>query len=80
MATVTGWALDPGTLYRMGVDAVIPLSDHADYAGLLAHVEAVAPQRVLTLHGFAQEFARDLRRLGIEAWALTGPNQLELQI
>jgi len=33
---------------------------------------------VLTLHGYAQEFARDLRRLGIEAWALTGPNQMEL--
>lgn len=78
VATVTGWALDSRTLYRMGVDAAIPLSDHADYAGLLAHVEAVAPKRVLTLHGFAQEFARDLRRMGLEAWALTGPNQLEL--
>ncbi len=80
VATVTGWALDPGTRYRMGVDAAIPLSDHADYAGLMAHVEAVSPKRVLTLHGFAQEFARDLRRLDIEAWALTGPNQLELGI
>ncbi len=80
IATVTGWALDAGTRFRMGVDATIPLSDHADYDGLLAHVRAVSPKRVLTLHGFAQEFARDLRRLGIEAWALTGPNQLELQL
>lgn len=78
VATVTGWALDPGTRYRMGADIAIPLSDHADYDGLLAHVEAVSPKRVLTLHGYAQEFARDLRRLGIEAWALTGPNQMEL--
>ncbi|MEX1118657.1 MAG: MBL fold metallo-hydrolase [Terrimicrobiaceae bacterium] len=80
MATVTGWALDAGTRYRMGVDVAIPLSDHADYAGLLAHVQDVSPKRVLTLHGYAQEFARDLRRLGIEAWALTGPNQMELSI
>ena len=29
------------------------------------------PKRVLTLHGFAAEFARDLRDRGIEAWALT---------
>jgi DNA ligase-1 len=35
---------------------------------------------VLTLHGFAQDFARDLRARGIEAWALTGANQLELML
>ena len=35
-------------------------------------------QRVLTLHGFAAEFARDLRDRGIEAWALSAQNQLEL--
>jgi hypothetical protein len=32
------------------------------------------------LHGFAREFARDLRARGIEAWALTGTNQLELTL
>ncbi len=77
MASVTGWAMDSWALRRMGVDAAIPLSDHADYGELLDHVQAVSPNKVLTLHGFAQEFARDLRRLGIEAWALTGPNQME---
>ena len=77
VAAVTGWALDPGAIHRMRVDAAFPLSDHAGYDDLLAHVEAVAPARVLTLHGFALEFARDLRARGIEAWALTGPNQLE---
>ncbi len=57
-----------------------PLSDHADYNDLLHYVEVVRPVRVLTLHGFAQEFARDLRGRGIEAWALTGDNQLEFPI
>ena len=79
-AALTGWAMDAGAVHRLQVDAAFPLSDHADYCDLLRYVEAVGPRRVLTLHGFAQEFARDLRSRGIEAWALTGPNQLELSI
>jgi len=80
VAALTGWALDPATVHRMQVDAAFPLSDHADYDELWQHVEAVGPRRVLTLHGFAQEFARDLRAKGIEAWALTGHNQLEIAL
>jgi DNA ligase-1 len=80
VAVLTGWAMDPGAVYRQQVDAAFPLSDHADYNDLLRYVELVSPRRVLTLHGFAQEFARDLRARGIEAWSLTGPDQLELAI
>jgi len=80
VAALTGWAMDPGAVHRLQVDAAFPLSDHADYNDLFHYVEAVRPNRVLTLHGFAQEFARDLRDRGIEAWALTGPNQLEFPI
>jgi len=79
-AVLTGWAMEPGAHYRYGCDAAFPLSDHADYADLVRYVELVKPKRVLTLHGFASEFAADLRRRGIEAWALTGENQLELQL
>jgi DNA ligase-1 len=77
-AVLTGWALDPGAVYRYQCDAAFPLTDHADYPDLLRYVELVQPRRVLTLHGFAAEFARDLRERGIEAWALTEENQLEL--
>lgn len=77
-AAVTGWALDPGAVYRYGCDAVFPLSDHADYPDLLRMVELVGPKKVLTVHGFAAEFAADLRARGIEAWALGRENQLEL--
>jgi len=77
-AAVTGWALMPGAIYRYQCDAVFPLSDHAGYDDLLKYVELINPRRVLTLHGSAVEFARDLRARGIEAWALTGDNQLEL--
>ena len=61
VAMISGWAVDPNAIYRYQVDAAFPLSDHADYNDLLRYVELVQPERVLTLHGFAAEFARDLR-------------------
>ena len=76
-AVLTGWAIDHGARFRYGADVAFPLSDHADYADLLEYVERVKPRRVFTLHGFAAAFARDLRALGIEAWALSEENQLE---
>ncbi len=80
VAMISGWAVDPNAIYRYQVDAAFPLSDHADYTDLLRYVELVQPQRVLTLHGFAAEFARDLRDRGVEAWALSEENQLELTL
>ena len=77
-AVITGWALDPGTIYRSRCTAAFPLSDHADYPSLLKFVELVQPKRVLTLHGFAREFAATLRQRGIDALALGHANQLDL--
>ena len=78
VAMISGWAVDPNAVYRYQVDAAFPLSDHADYDDLLRYVELVQPRRVLTLHGFAAAFASDLRARGLEAWALTEENQMEL--
>ncbi len=78
VAMVSGWAMDPNAIYRYQVDAAFPLSDHADYSDLVRYVDLVQPRRVLTLHGFAAEFARDLRERGVEAWALSEENQMEL--
>ncbi len=80
VALVSGWAVDPDAVYRYQVDAAFPLSDHADYDDLLRYVELVKPRRVLTLHGFAATFARDLRHRGVEAWALSEENQMELHL
>src|SRR6266699_2646139 len=80
VAMISGWATDPNAVYRYQVDAAFPLSDHADYNDLVRYVDLVQPRRVFTLHGFAAEFARDLREHGVEAWALTKENQLELQL
>jgi DNA ligase-1 len=80
VAMISGWAMDPNAVYRYQVDAAFPLSDHADYTDLVRYVDLVQPKRVLTLHGFAAEFARDLRDRGIEAWALSAENQMELTL
>lgn len=77
-AIITGWAMDSSARFRSRCDAAFAMSDHADYGELLDFVENVAPKRVFTVHGFVEEFACDLRRRGIEAWALGGGNQLEL--
>jgi len=80
VAMISGWAVDPNAVYRYQVDAAFPLSDHADYNDLIRYVDLVQPKRVFTLHGFAAEFARDLRDQGVEAWALTEENQMDLAL
>jgi DNA ligase-1 len=80
VAMISGWAVDPNAVYRYQVDAAFPLSDHADYNDLVRYVDLVQPKRVFTLHGFAADFARDLRDRGVEAWALTEDNQMELAL
>ncbi len=79
-ASVTGWAMDPGAIYRYQCDAAFPLSDHADFNDLLRFVDLVQPKVVWTVHGWTREFAQTLRSRGIEAWPLGEESQLELPI
>jgi Cft2 family RNA processing exonuclease len=76
-AMLTGWALDAGAPYRYGVDTCIPLSDHADYNGLLRYIELAQPRRVLLNHGW-HDFVWRLRRMGVDATYLEPHEQLAL--
>ena len=67
LVAFSGWALGPGYKYTMGADYSFPLSDHCDYQELVNLVQSVSPEMVYTVHGFAAEFARDLRRMGFSA-------------
>jgi len=67
LVAFSGWAMGPGYRYMMGTDHSFPLSDHCDYQELISLVQAVSPEMVYTVHGFATEFARDLRRMGFSA-------------
>ncbi len=80
LAMVSGWGMDAGAKFRYQCDEVFPLSDHAGYDDLLSFVDEVKPNLVYTIHGYRDEFARDLRERGIEAWPLQGETQLELGI
>jgi len=77
-AMLSGWALQTGANYRYRVDEVIPMSDHADHPGLLECINRVRPRRILTVHGYAREFAAELRGRGKDAWCAAGGDQLEL--
>jgi putative mRNA 3-end processing factor len=63
----TGWAVGSRYRYMMGLDYVMPISDHCDYNELVAAVKQCGPEKVYTFHGFAKEFASSLSRLGFDA-------------
>ncbi|MDA4123844.1 MAG: exonuclease [Thaumarchaeota archaeon] len=67
----SGWAVGGGYSFSMGADYAFPLSDHCDYPELIRLVEAVSPELVYTTHGFAAEFASDLRKMGFSARTLS---------
>ena len=76
-AMLSGWALDKNAAYRYGVDACIPLSDHADFDALLRYIELAQPKKVLLNHGW-RDFAWRLRQMGVEASYLEANEQLSL--
>ncbi len=67
LVAFSGWAMGSGYKYMMGADYSFPLSDHCDYQELLDLVQSVSPEMVYTVHGFAAEFARDLKKMGFSA-------------
>lgn len=64
---LSGWAVREASRADFDADVLLPFSDHADFGELLDHVSEVGPEKVLTLHGYARDFARILRERGVEA-------------
>ena len=77
-AALTGWAMDRSLKDRLEVDAVFPLSDHADFEELCCYAEQVGATMTYTVLGFDEELATHLRRRGLRAKALTAIDQLRL--
>jgi len=63
----SGWAVGTRYRYMMGLDYVMPLSDHCDYSELVTAVKQCRPDKVYTFHGFAREFAESLCDMGFDA-------------
>jgi Cft2 family RNA processing exonuclease len=64
---ISGWAAREASRADFDADVLLPMSDHADFPALLAHVADVAPERVVTMHGYARDFARILLARGVPA-------------
>jgi putative mRNA 3-end processing factor len=67
VAVASGWMTVRGVRRRRAVEKGFVVSDHADFPGLLAAVEASRARRVLVTHGFADVMARLLRERGLDA-------------
>ena len=67
---LSGWAMREASRADFDADVLLPMSDHAGFPELLQHVANVAPERVVTLHGYARDFARILLGRGTPAEAL----------
>ena len=72
-ALASGFMQVRGNRRRRGLDRGFALSDHADWPGLLAAIEATGAKRVLATHGMVQPFARYLREKGFDARVLPTP-------
>lgn len=68
----SGWAKSPKFSFSRGTDYSIPLSDHCDFDELVDLVIQSGAEKVYTIHGFVDEFANHLRKLGIDASPLRG--------
>jgi putative mRNA 3-end processing factor len=70
VAMASGWMMLRGVRRRRGFERGFVVSDHADFPGLLAAVEASGARRVLVTHGFSDVLARVLRERGLDASVL----------
>ena len=70
-AMVSGWMLLRGPKRNMAVDRGFPLSDHADWPGLMQAIEATGAETVWVTHGNCETVAKYLREMkGLNALAL----------
>jgi putative mRNA 3-end processing factor len=69
-ALASGWMQVRGNRRRRGLDRGFALSDHADWPGLLAAIEATGAERVFATHGSVGPLTRYLREKGLDARVL----------
>ena len=77
-AMVDGRALDEAYVFGSKVDKAFALADAAGHDELLAFVRATGASEVFLSDGFVDEFAQDLRNVGVRAYPLVKPEQLSL--
>ncbi len=66
----SGWAQSPRFPFGRRADYSIPMSDHCDFNELVDIVVQSGAEQVYTIHGFVEEFAEHLKKMGITAQPL----------
>lgn len=69
-AVCSGWMQIRGNRRWQAADAGFPISDHADWDGLLTAVKESEAQKVFVTHGSQATFAKYLNEIGVEAYEL----------
>jgi len=69
-AFASGWMAIRGTRRRRAIDRGFTMSDHVDWPGLLAAIDATGARRVWATHGYTATLVRWLQEHGIEARAI----------
>ena len=54
-------------LFFRAIDKGFVLSDHCDWEGLLAAIEATGAQKIISTHGYTDIFSKYLREKGYDA-------------
>jgi len=70
VAFASGWMQVRGSRRRQGADRGFVVSDHADWPGLLASIDATGAERVLVTHGQVSVLSRFLSEKGLQAGPL----------
>jgi putative mRNA 3-end processing factor len=66
----SGWAQSTKFSFGRRTDYSIPMSDHCDFNELVDMVIKSEAEQVYTIHGFVDEFAEHLRKIGIRSQPL----------
>jgi len=66
----SGWAQSSRFSFGRRTDYSIPMSDHCDFNELVDVVVQSGAEQVYTIHGFVDEFAEHLQKIGISAQPL----------
>jgi len=66
----SGWAQSSRFFFGRRADYSFPMSDHCDFNELVDVVVQSGAEQVYTIHGFVDEFAEHLKKIGINAQPL----------
>ena len=66
----SGWAQSQRFAFGRRADHSIPLSDHCDFNELVSLVQQSGAEKIYTIHGFVDEFASHLKKIGFDAQPL----------